>query len=99
MKNLPIQSVVQTSTNPSASKVKEQQDGDGFSKVLNKTLNSLNTSMQESDALVKGLVTGQHANIHETMIAMEKAGIQLRLVTKLQNKVIEAYKEIMRMQL
>ena len=30
---------------------------------------------------------------------MEKAGIQLRLVTKLQNKVIEAYKEIMRMQL
>ena len=99
MKNLPIQPAVQTLTNPAAAQGKGTQVGTGFSKVLNESLNSLNLSMQESEALVSGLATGQHANIHETMIAMEKAGIQLRLVTKLQNKVIEAYKEIMRMQL
>ena len=57
------------------------------------------SSLQEAEPLAAGLASGQHANIHETMIAMEKASISFRMLTKVQNKVVEAYKEIMRMQL
>ena len=71
----------------------------GFGQVLNKAIDSVNRSVQEADQLAAGLASGQHANIHETMIALEKANISFRMLTKTQNKVIEAYQEIMRMQL
>jgi flagellar hook-basal body complex protein FliE len=41
---------------------------------------------------------GQAPSVHDTMIAMEKADVSLRLTTKVRNKVVEAYQEIMRMQ-
>ena len=71
----------------------------GFGQVLTKAINAVNQNMQEAETMAAGLITGQHANIHETMIAEEKAGISFRMLTKTQNKVIEAYQEIMRMQL
>jgi len=73
--------------------------GSGFGEVLEKSLASVNGQMQEADHMAAGLVSGDHSNIHETMIAMEKANIAFKLVTKVQSKVIDAYKEVMRMQL
>jgi len=71
----------------------------GFGELLKKSINAVNKTMQEAGASATGLVSGQHANIDETMIAMEKANVSFRLLTKVQNKVINAYQEIMRMQL
>ncbi len=70
--------------------------GGGFGKVLREAMESVNNSENEANALAAGLASGEHANIHETMIAMEKAGITFRLATKVQAKVLDAYKEIMR---
>lgn len=71
----------------------------GFGEVLNQAVTAVNTQMGQADALAQGLASGQHANIHETMIAAEQAGISFRLMTRVQQKVLEAYQEIMRMQL
>jgi len=71
----------------------------GFVQVLDKAINSVNQNLQEADRMSEGLASGQHANIQETMIALEKANISFRMLTKAQNKVVEAYQEIMRMQL
>ncbi len=98
MKGMAIQSVVQQTANTNNTQGKASKVEPGFGDVLQKTLESYNSSYKESKILTEGLVSGQHANIHETMIAMEKAGIQLRLIAKIQNKVVEAYKEIMRLQ-
>jgi flagellar hook-basal body complex protein FliE len=73
--------------------------GNGFGEVLKESLAAVNSRMQEADELVQGLVSGQHANIHETMIAMEKASISFKLLAKVQSKVIGAYEEIQRIQL
>ena len=70
-----------------------------FGAVLRGALQAVNESGMEADGMASGLASGQHSNIHETMIAMEKAGISFRLLTKVQGKVIEAYKEVMRLQL
>lgn len=75
------------------------ENGTGFGEVLKHSIDAVNSRMQEADELVEGLVSGRHANIHETMIAMEKAGISFKLLTKVQNKVIGAYEEIQRLQL
>ncbi len=74
------------------------QDG-GFGDVLKNAVSEVNGTMQEAGVLKKGLMAGEHSNIHETMIAMEKASISFRMLAKVQTKVIDAYKEIMRMQL
>jgi flagellar hook-basal body complex protein FliE len=36
-------------------------------------------------------------NLHETALALEKADVALRLATKVRNKLVEAYQEVMRM--
>jgi len=71
----------------------------GFGELLNQSIAAVNTQLGQADVLAQGLASGQHANIHETMIAAEQAGISFRLMTRVQQKVLDAYQEIMRMQL
>ncbi len=77
----------------------DRKSDTGFGELLKRSIESVNSSIQEANQSQAGLISGEHSNIHETMIAMEKAGIQFRLLTRVQNKVVDAYKEIMRMQL
>jgi flagellar hook-basal body complex protein FliE len=70
----------------------------GFGELLEKTINEVNQSQLDSDKAVEQLQTGQAKNIHETMIALEKADISMRLMVQIRNKVVDAYQEIMRMQ-
>ena len=73
--------------------------GEGFSEILSRSIADVNGQAQEADQLVEGLAAGEHANIHETMIAMEKSDISFRMMTRVQQKVISAYQEVMRMQI
>ena len=69
-----------------------------FATTLKDAINSVNVAQKDSDRKIQELATGKSQNIHETMIATEKADIALRLMVQVRNKVIEAYQEIMRMQ-
>ena len=56
--------------------------------------------MQKSaDIKMQKVATGESNNISEVMIAAEKADIALKLMMSVRNKMIDAYQEIMRMQL
>jgi len=48
---------------------------------------------------MRNLVLGESHNVHEVIIAAEKAELALQLTNKFRNKVLDAYNEIMRMQL
>jgi len=52
----------------------------------------------EADQAMQGLATGQVNNIHETMIAIEKANLSFNLMVQVRNKLVQAYEEIMRTQ-
>ena len=69
-----------------------------FSQSLSEAIQNVNQAQKESDRKMQELSTGKSQNIHETMIAAEKADIALRLMVQVRNKIIEAYQEIMRMQ-
>ncbi len=73
--------------------------GTGFSDVLRQSIDAVSSQQNEAKVLTEGLLSGQHSNIHETMIAMEKSSISYKMLTKVQTKVIEAYQEVMRLQL
>jgi flagellar hook-basal body complex protein FliE len=69
-----------------------------FAALLQHSLERVNGLQHEADAAARAFALGQAPSVHDTVIAMEKADLSLRLTTKVRNKVVEAYQEIMRMQ-
>ena len=86
------------------SKMKEEMSnsqnigGKSFADTLSESINKVNTLQKESDTLMQKLATGESKNIPEVMVAAEKADIALKLMVQVRNKVIDAYSEIMKMQ-
>jgi flagellar hook-basal body complex protein FliE len=68
-----------------------------FEQMLQQSLNNVNQLQIEADKAVAALATGQEQDLHNTMIAMEKADIAFRLLMQIRNKVMSAYETIMRM--
>jgi flagellar hook-basal body complex protein FliE len=66
--------------------------------MLKSHLAEVNHLQTSSDVAAQRLASGQDKDIHNTMIAMEKAGLALQLTMQVRNKALEAYQEIMRMQ-
>jgi flagellar hook-basal body complex protein FliE len=69
-----------------------------FSELLSDQIMDVNSLQKEADTAIQKLVSGKSKNIHETMLAVEKAEIAFKTMNQVRNKVIEAYKEVMRMQ-
>jgi flagellar hook-basal body complex protein FliE len=69
-----------------------------FSKMLSQAFNQINQSQNEADQLVTQMVNGNVNDLHNVMIAVEKAEIMLRLAVQVRDKAVSAYQEVMRMQ-
>ena len=69
-----------------------------FATLLQQSLDQVNGLQHDADAAAREFALGQAPSVHDTMIAMEKADISLRLAMKIRNKVVEAYQDVMRMQ-
>lgn len=72
--------------------------GGNFADILRNSVEQVNTHQAQADTAIKELVAGRSKNIHETMLAIERADSSLKLMMQVRNKVLDAYREIMRMQ-
>lgn len=75
---------------------KVRRDTSGFSDLIKQAVNRVNDMKIEADQSVEQLAKGE-VGIHETMIAMQKADISMRLLLQVRSKVMDAYREVMRM--
>ena len=82
---------------PGALGVEGTQKG-SFLDSLKASLSNVNDLQKSSDHAVQQFASGQGGNLHDVMIAMEKAEVAIRTVASVRNKVVEAYQEILRMQ-
>jgi flagellar hook-basal body complex protein FliE len=73
-----------------------RKEAGGFSEYVKEALENVNELQAKANRSIEQMTTGQ-TGIHETMIAVEKAGISLRLILQVRNKALEAYREIIRM--
>jgi len=71
----------------------------GFGQVLNNAFDQLNQTAQRSDGLAEAFAAGEDIEIHEVMVAMQETQIAFELAAQVRNRAVEAYQEIMRMQL
>ncbi len=72
--------------------------GNSFAETMKEAIEQVDGALKESDQKLRAVNTGQSESLHEAMISMEKADISLRFMVKVRNKAVDAYKEIMRMQ-
>jgi flagellar hook-basal body complex protein FliE len=70
---------------------------DGAGKFFKELVGKVNDLSQQSDQAIQKLATGENRNLHETMIAVEKASVSFLFMSQVRNKALEAYQEVMRM--
>ena len=97
MSDLAISGGIHHGTYGTHEKARTRPKDGGFADVIKQAVKRVNDMEQDADRSVQHLVTGQ-GGIHETMIALQKADISLRLLLQIRNKALDAYREVMRMQ-
>lgn len=70
-----------------------------FGDFLKESLSKVNSLQQDANVAIEKLATGEEQSIHETLIAVEKAELAFKTMNQLRQKVIDAYREIMRIQI
>ncbi len=90
---MPTQSTTETKLTPSTPFEAQQS----FANTLKDAIKSVNDQQITSDKLTQRLINGEDVDLHEVMIASQKASITLNATIEVRNKAIEAYQEIMRM--
>ncbi len=71
---------------------------DAFGKTFEQAIQALNNQQLEADQWAARLAAGEDVDLHQVLIAMEQAEIGFRLALQVRTKLVEAYQEIMRMQ-
>ncbi|MCM3759444.1 flagellar hook-basal body complex protein FliE [Alkalihalobacillus oceani] len=84
--------------NQNGSRMSAGEAHQSFKTALNEAIEHVNSLQQESAQKTERLASGEIDDLHDVMITGQKASITLQATVEVRNKVIEAYQEIMRMQ-
>src|SRR5258708_4781114 len=69
-----------------------------FSDLLTDSIGDVNSLQDQAATAVKGLMTGTGVDVHQAMIATEKASMAFELALAVRNKAVQAYQQVMSMQ-
>ena len=75
----------------------DKTDGD-FGQVLSEAMKDVNQAQLNSNEQIQGMLSGDIQDVHTAMIAVQKADLSFQMMMQVRNKLIDAYQEIMRMQ-
>lgn len=76
-----------------------QVQSTGFADWIKQELVQSSDALKEADANMKKLASGEPVSLHEVMLSMEEAKLQFQLVTQIRNRILEAYQDVLRMQI
>ncbi|SFP07338.1 flagellar hook-basal body complex protein FliE [Salibacterium halotolerans] len=74
------------------------QAQESFKNALNDAVTKVNDAQIKSNEMTSKLASGEVENLHEVMVAAEKAGVMLQTTVEVRNKALDSYQKIMRMQ-
>lgn len=77
--------------------INEPQTGHGFKETVNNFINDVNDLQLKAGESIENFASGDVENVHEVMIAMSKAEVSFKFMMETRNKLVDAYKEIMKM--
>ncbi len=74
----------------------KKQGAVSFSETMKRYINDANDLQTKADNDIKRIIAGEEVDAHEVMTAVEKAGISFEMVMEIRNKMLEAYREVMK---
>jgi len=81
---------------PGIIKQAEKSAPGGFENIFSDLIQSVNQSQLDSSKITQDFVAGKDVELHEVMIAGEKAKTSLGLLMEIRNKTLDMYKELTR---
>lgn len=96
----PIQSQVlkgalEAAVNRQQPKSGMKEVGKGFGEIFESVVGGTHKLQMEAKQSVNGLLQGETGDVHEVMVAVNKASLSFRFLVEVRNKLMEAYKELM----
>ena len=73
--------------------------GEDFLALLKENMDNVNKMQLNAESAMEQLATGKAQDIHKVMIAVEEANLSFMTMMQIRNKLIDAYNELMRMQM
>ncbi len=73
-------------------------EGGGFGSVLHQAINKVGELNDASDRQVSEMMQGDKQDLHNVMIAVEKADVAFQLMMQVRNKILNAYQEVSKLQ-
>ena len=70
----------------------------GFAEMFVKFIKGVDRKKKVAASEVQDLILGKSDNIHEAMVKVQEAGVAFNLMIQVRNKLVDSYKELMRMQ-
>ena len=89
-------------SNTGAAPQKPQQQGSGFADTINAAkaqVSNVDELQQASDVSIKDLLSGKNQDVTSVVSQVAKADMSFKLLVGVRNKLVEAYKETMNMQI
>ena len=71
----------------------------GFGDLLKQALQEVNQASVQAEDEARNLMTGESADMHSAMLAVQKADLSFQMMMAVRSKLIDAYREVMRMQM
>jgi flagellar hook-basal body complex protein FliE len=70
-----------------------------FHRILQSAIQSVEGSAKQAGAMMESFLSGDSQDLHTVALAAQRAGLQLDMFLQVRNKLVQAYQEVMRMQL
>src|SRR5579872_7113780 len=70
-----------------------------FQNILSNTINTIQSWNNDASSAVQNFLSGQNEELHTTVLATQKAQLAFELGLQVRNKVVDAYQEVMKMQI
>ena len=87
-----------TSVEPVSTSEQTAKPGD-FNSVLHSAIDRVELSGNEASSAVEKFLSGGEGELHSTLLATQRASLEFDMFLQVRNKVVQAYQEVMRMQL
>ncbi|RMG59363.1 MAG: flagellar hook-basal body complex protein FliE [Deltaproteobacteria bacterium] len=76
----------------------QKKSGTSFAEAVKKAIEEVSQVQNEAEKAIQSFAKGEVRDVHTVVLAMEKADVSLQVLLQVRNKLLNAYEEIMRMQ-
>lgn len=90
---------IQGGISPNAALAMQQPPQSDFSTWFSNEITRANEALGTADSQLKQLAAGDPIPVHEVMLSLEEAQLTFQLVTQVRNRLLEAYQDILKMQI